>query len=135
MTMTPAQIGEKLTEIHAAIVEKIGAQPWTPPVVDFSSGGKCSIRMYGNSITRKDSHRIKTSSHQSFEAAFIEAFRAISEIPDAETEAKRTFHKNLADVIDEGNGLNLPGDVMAPLNTSMKVMSENLLTHQTEAAE
>ena len=129
MTTTPKQIGEQLVAIHTALVEKIDAQPWTNATLSVKDSGECLIRLYGT-WDMSESSPIAVAKGKTFDAVIKDAFRLIAEIPDANTAAKRKFHKNLANVIDEGNALNLPKDVMAPLNGSMKAMSENLLTHE-----
>lgn len=135
MKTNEAKIAERLVAVHAALVEKTGVQPWVEPSMTIESQGVCTIRLYGNSIARPDSHLLGRATGETFDAAFEAAFQIIAEIPDADTEAKRKFHKNLADVIDEGNGLNMPTEVMAPLSEGMTALSENLLTHEPEVAK
>lgn len=131
MEMTIKQIGEQLVAIQAAIVEKTGKQPFLSTGLNISDSGRLTIHLYReHRAPEQGGYDIGKAVGETYEEVFADAFRIISEIPDANTAAKRTFHKNLANVIDEGNALNLPKDVMAPLNGSMKAMSENLLTHE-----
>ena len=134
MEMTPKEISEQLIAVQAALVDKLGAQPWAGISMNIRQSGTCAIPVYGD-WDNYSTDVIGIAEGKTFAAAFKEAHRIIAEIPDADTAAKRKFHKNLADVIDEGNGLNLPSEVMAPLNNSMKAMSENLLTYQPGASE
>lgn len=64
---------------------------------------------------------------------FSKAFAYIAALPDPEAAAVRAFQRNLADVIDEGNGLNMPNEVMGPLHAGSQALSDNLLTDQREA--
>lgn len=127
--MKEDQITENLVAVHAAYVEKIGGQPQISPSVHISQSGSKIIHLY-----KKGAFDVfATARGDTFAALFYNAFRIIDEIPDAETLAKREFHKNLANVIDEGNALSMPNDVMQPLSNGMKALSENLLTDQRAA--
>lgn len=129
--MTPKEIGEQLVAVHAALVEKLEAQPFIDPSLKIDQAGKCAISLY-TAFVGGDYKVFARISEDNIEAAFKSAFKAIAALPDPETAATRKFHKNLANVIDEGNSLNMPTEVMAPLSEGMTALSENLLTHQPE---
>ena len=131
--MITKEIAAGLVKLQAALVDKLEAQPWTDVALWVTQGGICRIAIYGDSFEYGTS-RIDTAEGDTFEAAFIKAYAMVAALPDKEDAAKHAFRKNLADVIDEGNSLNMPTDVMAPLSDGMKALSENLLTHQVEAA-
>jgi hypothetical protein len=128
--MTEHEIIEQLVAVHTAYVEKVGAQPYIQPNLAVMQSGNIMIPIYHHDKC----DTIDMAKGKSLEAVFADAFRIISEIPDLETAAKRTFHKKLAAVIDEGNALSMPKDVMGPLSDGMKALSENLLTYEKGAA-
>lgn len=125
--MTPKQIGEQLVAIHTALVEKTGEQPFLSICLRLSDAGGCSINLYR--AYNDGDYGVGRAEGDTFEACIADAFRIIAEMPDADEAAKRTFQKNLANVIDEGNSLSMPADVMKPLGEASKALSSNLLTH------
>ena len=64
-----------------------------------------------------------------------DAHDVIAALPDPDIAAKQTFQRNLANVIDEGNALNMPNEVMAPLHQGSQALTENLLTYAPEDAQ
>lgn len=119
MTDIPA----RLTEIHAALVEKIGGQPRLEPILSIYQSGKHCVSLYPNDSC----DRIHTAISDSIEEALTAALDYIATMPDPDARAKITWHKKLGAIIDEGHELALPDDVMKPLRASSHAMSKNLL--------
>ena len=70
---------------------------------------------------------------ESVQDAIQAAFDYIYALPDPETAARTSWHKDLAGVIDRGWSLNLPDEVMTPLRQGSQAMTENLLTKEPTA--
>jgi hypothetical protein len=126
MTLTETEIFARLTALHRALVEKLGAQPFLAPDLRMESGGKCRISIYSPYI-RGDYECLHTSGSDTIVGAFDGAEAFVAAMPDPEAKARRDWHRKLGNVIDEGHALALPDDVMTPLRASSQAMHKNLL--------
>jgi hypothetical protein len=124
--MNYTDIPAQLTSIHAALVEKLQAQPFMEPSMTCRQNGDWSINLYGP-WCKGDYKVIFAAKGNSPHAAITSAINYIADMPDPETAAKQKWHGKLADVIDEGHALALPDAVMQPLRQGSQAMTENLL--------
>ena len=127
--MDTKEIMQRLDALAAAMVEKGVERP--DAELQFGSGNRIAVSV------RSDFEQkffggdwLKLIYADTPEEALDKADAYVAALPDPNTAAKRQFQSNLAKVIDEGNALSLPKDVMGPLSEGMKAMSENLLTDQ-----
>jgi hypothetical protein len=124
MTIEIKDIPAALVDIHTKLVEKLGAQPYLEPQMRVNQSGDWVISIY-KYVHSGGSDRISTDNptdtiKQSL--AFIDA------MVSKEEQRVINWQKDVAKVIDDGHGLNLPDNVMAPLRASSQAMTENLLT-------
>ena len=125
--MNTQDIATRLTAIQSALVEKTGEQPILDISLSVRQSGTASVwlpRGYNNG-----EHDVGTAEAHTIEGALDEAYSLVAAMPDADETKKRDFQKSIAKVIDEGEGINAPAEVMTPLRASMNAMTENLLTH------
>ena len=127
--MTHAEIVARLVALHAALVEKIGGQPYFEPKLTINQSGRCYIHLYQTSRQyADDGHELLHSALGYTPAeALADAEAFVRAMPDPDARARHDWHRKLGDVIDEGHALNLPDEVMQPLRAGSQAMSENLL--------
>lgn len=132
--MNEPEIFARLTTLHSALVEKLGAQPYLGSVdLRMTGGGDCIIAIYDKCHVDGGTEKsLKFVRQPTIDAAFSDAEAFIAAMPDLEAAKLTAWHGKLADVIDEGHDLNLPDTVMTPLRQSSQAMTENLLTHAAE---
>lgn len=121
--MTYEDIPAALTEIHAALVDKLGAQPTIAPSLSIYQSGSHTIGLY----PPKEYKQLFSAKGQTPEEAIRNARDFIAAMMEPETMAKQDWQKSLGKVIDEGHALNLPDEVMQPLRGASQAMTENLL--------
>ena len=130
----------RLTALHAALVEKLGAQPYLGAPTLMMCDERCSIAIWdteeNNGPGRSSClHRAKGDT---IAATLADAEAFVASMPGPLAQAKHDWHRDLAKVIDRGHGLALPDDVMLPLRASSAAMHKNLLaapaTATTEGA-
>ena len=128
--MTESEIFARLTALHSALADKLGAQPWCEPSLIITSGGKCRITIYrAGFYTTSREMVLHTASSETISATLADAEAYVATMPDPVAAQKANWHRKLGDVIDEGHALALPDDVMAPLRAGSQAMTENLLAH------
>jgi len=125
--ITESEIYTRLTALHSALVEKLGAQPYLgQPTIHI--GRNCYIGLWDKSErdggTGKVIHRAIAPT---IAACLADAEAFVAAMPDPEVKARANWHRKLADVIDEGHDLALPDEVMAPLRAGSQAMTENLI--------
>lgn len=120
MTDIPAA----LTEIHSALVDKMGQQPSVAPSMWIAQSGKYRIDLY----PPRKYQSFYTAAATNAEDCIADALAHIAKMPTAEEAEKREWHNDLGKVIDKGHQLALPDDVMGPLRQSSQAMSKNLLS-------
>ena len=126
MTITETEIFDRLTALHMALVEKLGAQPWSEPGLSLRSDGQCYTHLYDCGPYRTN-NLLYTAKGETVVECLAAAEAFIAAMPCPEAKAKRDWHRKLGDVIDEGHGLALPDDVMQPLRAASGAMYKNLL--------
>ena len=124
--MNTKELTSQLVAIHAALVEKINAQPFLPPSLTLRQSGEWSIALHRDYCHGDYELRIVKSDNP--EACIQAALDFIAAMPDPEQAAKQNWQRSLCKVIDEGHALNLPDEVMQPLRQGSQAMTENLLT-------
>jgi len=129
--MTPQQMKSELERANGLLVEKLGKQPYMWLDLRLRDTGRWVVTgAYADSTMKQ---RIAGDFADTPEEAFASIFAVLDALPDPDTAAKWQWQVSLAKVIDEGNALNLPDDVMGPLRQGSQAMTENLLT--SEVAE
>lgn len=130
---TESEIFARLTALHSALVDKLGAQPYIEPSLDLHSGGYALIQIWDRSRNSLGMtpvlHRAKADT---IAACLADAEAFVAAMPDRDAKAKADWHRKLGNVIDEGHALALPDEVMAPLRQGSQAMSENLLAAPVE---
>ena len=122
--MNESEIYARLTALHSALVEKLGAQPYFPPELTLHQRGVWDVALYKDGSPLTTLHRAAAGTPE----ACLEAAHAfVAAMPDRTVKARRDWHDKLATVIDEGHALSLPDDVMQPLRTGSQAMAKNLL--------
>ena len=125
--MTPKKMQDALDKANAALVDKLEKQPFLPLKLLLSDNGMWSVMgAYFDTIMDKC---FSGDQCDTPEEAFANVMQKIAERPAASDAAKVKWHRKLADVIDEGNALSLPDDVMQPIRAGSQAMTKNLLTH------
>jgi len=123
--MTPSEMHAQLDRANGLLVEKLGRQPYMWLHLTLHDTGHWSVGgAYADSTMKQ---RIQGDLADTPEKAFASIFAVLDAMPDPDTAAKRQWQVGLAKVIDEGHGLNLPDDVMAPLREGSQAMTDNLL--------
>ena len=125
--ITEAEIYTRVTALHSALVEKLGAQPYLGETT-INIGSTCFIGLWDKSErdggTGKVIHRAVAPT---IAACLADAEAFVAAMPDPDAKARANWHSKLADVIDEGHALALPDEVMAPLRAGSQAMTENLI--------
>lgn len=125
MSINEIEIAKQLTAIHAALVEKTGEQPFLEPRLVIRQSGKVKIHLYR--AYNDGNYDLGMATADTMEGCIAAAFDFIDKLPDPETAKKRKWHGKLANVIDEGQALNIEDDVMQPIRDGSAAMSKNLL--------
>jgi hypothetical protein len=124
--MTPQQIADRLTAIHSALVEKIGAQPWVAPSLEVRPSGACHIAIYG--ILKE--HGASALAHldaPTFEEVLDKADAFVASLPSPEEAGIRRYMEQVAKTIDVGREENIPDEYVVPFREVQKAMTDNLL--------
>jgi hypothetical protein len=124
--MNTKELTAQLVAMHAALVEKIDAQPFCAPSLKLDTEGNWRVDIWFKFQAGGD-YGPKLFKADTPEASIQAAFDFIAAMPDPATKAKTDWHRKLGDVIDEGHALNLPDDVMTPLRGASQAMTENLI--------
>ena len=124
--MNLKDIPAELTAIHQMIVDHFNAQPFMSPHMTVRQSGLWSIYLYRDH--NGGEYDIAMAKGDTPADAIADAKRILAALPDENTQKKRDWQKKLGNVIDEGHGLSLPDDVLAPLRAGSQAMTENLLT-------
>jgi hypothetical protein len=132
MTTITENLTAKLVALHTALVDKTGEQPFIAPSLRLEQSGTWGINLYRGYNNGKYSLGCVTA--KTPDECLVNAFLAVSDMPNTETKARADWHKDLGNVIDKGHALNLPDEVMKPLRASSQAMTENLLAAPTGAA-
>lgn len=132
--MNTKELTAQLVAVHAALVDKINAQPWFGPRITLRQNGKWEIDLHGADLSGEKCGLIAEANGETPEDCIKAAFNAIAAIPDPAVKAKTDWQKSLGKVIDEGHALNLPDEVMQPLRQGSQAMTENLLAGPGVAA-
>lgn len=119
------EIAARLVAIHSALVEKTGEQPFVDPMIEIRQSGIVRIGLY-RSYNNGD-FILKVVDEDSIPEALDAADAFIAAMPDRADLAKRDFQRDLGKVIEKGEGINAPKDVMSHLRSGMTAMTENLL--------
>ena len=82
--------------------------------------------MYGQKVFNGSDYEVL--SKPTAQEAIAAAFDYINAMPDPATAERHKWHRDLADVIDRGQVMALPDEVMKPLRQGSQAMAENLLT-------
>lgn len=131
--MNNAKMKSELDRANALLAEKLGKPPYL--WLDLTLNDNGSWRVGGAYLYGDMRDRFDGGSHNTPEGAFKLVFEKLAAMPDPDTIKVRKFQKNLAKVIDEGNSLAMPADVMDPLSAGMSALSDNLLTDQRDASQ
>ena len=124
--MTLKEMHKALDRANAALVDKLEKQPFTPLRLSLYDSGKwCCTGAY---IDMEMNERIGGDFFDTPEEAFASVMEKIEKRPKAADAERAKWQRKLADVIDEGNTLSLPDDVMQPLRAGSQAMTKNLLT-------
>ena len=124
--ITETEIFARLTALHSALVEKLGAQPFMAPFV-WVSDRSCRLSVYDKSRSfGGTSDTLYMAKGDTIAACLAVAEAFVASMPDRDAKAKTDWHRKLGDVIDEGHALALPDEVMAPLRAGSQAMTENL---------
>jgi hypothetical protein len=124
--MDTKELTAQLVAIHAALVDKIEAQPAMEPMLSLRQDGEWSMNLYSG-WKNSDYDVLSRITRKTPEACINAAFDFIAAMSDPATKAKTDWHRKLGDVIDEGHALNLPDAVMTPLRGASQAMTENLI--------
>ena len=124
--MNEQQIAAHLVELHAALVAKLGAQPWLEPYVTIYGSGKIHIPIHMANIETKGQSARGTTLEECLDAAFA----IVANMPTPETAALHRHMKLLADVVDHGTANNIPDEYVDPARVTIKAMTGNLLPAQ-----
>ena len=124
--MNLKDIPAELTAIHQMIVDRFNAQPFLEPTLACRQSGAWQIHLYRDH--NGGEYDIAMAKGDTPADAIADAKRILAALPDENTQKKRDWQKKLGNVIDEGHGLSLPDDVLAPLRAGSQAMTENLLT-------
>lgn len=124
--MNTKELTAQLVAIHAALVEKIEAQPFMSPTLSLNGNGDWTVDIWLKFKAGGDYGPFIFKGERP-EASIAAAFAYVAAMPDPEQAAKQAWQKSLGKVIDEGHALNLPDDVMQPLRAGSQAMTENLL--------
>lgn len=117
-------IPAQLVAIHAALVEKLEAQPKMPITMIIHSDGRRTIPFYDID----NYNRIHVAVGHTAQDCIADAFAFIANMPDPENRHLHRHMKMIADVIDHGRENNIPEEYVAPLRDVKSAMTENLLT-------
>ena len=129
--MTPQQIAARLVEIHAVMVDRFDAQPWTGPTADVSQSGKVFIQIYAPRGTDGSiGGHLRAVSGDTFEEALDAALAFVTALPPASETKRRDWQKRLGNLIDDGREIGIETEFLNPLEASMKRLASNALTHE-----
>lgn len=128
-----SEVFARLTALHTALVDKLGAQPFLAPYLLMDQRA-CVIMIYADRAARPSNDVLHTARAATIAAALANAEAFVAAMPDRDAKAKADWHRKLGDVIDEGHALALPDEVMAPLRQGSQAMTENLLPAPAEGA-
>lgn len=114
-----------------AIVVNISNKGWRDAraYVQVESGGRFFCNAAGQPITSTHGERFSTSTFGDTFDQCLEYLEAM-DIPDLDEMAKDDFIKSLAALIDTGNKIGVDIEFMNPLTAAMKLLSENIITHE-----
>jgi hypothetical protein len=130
--MNEPEIFARLAALNAALVHKLGAQPWLPAAILIETDVRLHIRGLRKNGGMPDTLLLAKGASIATVLAEAEAF--VAAMPDPEKRAVTEWHRKLGNVIDEGHALALPDDVMRPLRQGSRAMTENLLAAPEVAA-
>jgi hypothetical protein len=117
-----ADIPAALVDIHAKLVEKLGAQPLFDPYLSIKQNGKWSITLW-----KAEASSLLTCHESTPAQAILVSLQFIASMVGSDEQSVIDWQESLASVIDEGHDLNLPDTVLAPLRASSQAMTENLI--------
>jgi hypothetical protein len=127
--MNEQQIAARLVELHAALVAKLGKQPWMTPYLYIEGSGRIRISIH----TADVSADCQTARGTTFAECFDAAFAIVANMPTPETAALHRHMKMLADVVDHGMANNIADEYVDPARVTIKAMTDNLLPVQIRA--
>ena len=124
--MTPKEIGRRLTEIHATIVDRFDAQPFVEPSVSIHTSGRVSLNIYRD--YNSGNYSLKTISHDTIEGALDEADAFLATLPPINEIRRREFLESLAKLIETGREIGIETDIINPLEATMNRLASNAIT-------
>ncbi len=131
--MTDAEMEAAINDLNAALIKKLGHEPYTKPVLKLHSNGLWSIHYYLDLDLRVESKWVSTPA-----AAFHEINRTIDKMPDGDMRGLSYFHQRADELIDFGRKMNIDPRFLDPIADTSDAIADALssssaLQSQTEA--
>ena len=131
--MTEQEIGDRLTELHSALVDKLGAQPFLDMTASVRQSGRVSINVYRD--YNDGDYMLATPSGDTFAECLDDAAKIIAALPPCSERHLHDFMAQLGKLIDSGREKGIAVEFINPLKATMERLASNAITHrQTEAA-
>lgn len=126
--MTNEEMKAALDRANAALVERIGKQPYMRLALTLRDIGKWQVGsayLDAGMNRRFDGERCDTP-----EEAFASVFKAIAALPSPEEAVTREYLGKVADAIDFATENSIADEYVTPLRGVTCAMTENLLTKE-----
>ena len=125
---TLEKVAANLQIIVDMLLEKEVVMPEVSHTMSSDNVDRDRISMYG-SDKGLDGESYRNFFSHSGENCWVSAYRFADNLPPKQEVHKRTFNKELGDLIDLANSTGIEEEFIAPLKTTRKALTENLLTH------
>jgi len=119
---------ETLDAMEGLLIAKEVSLPDADYILSSNSGGRDRISLYG-SEKGLDGESFRTFYTTEEASCWALAFNFIDNLPTKKEVLKRNFNKELGYLIDLAKETNIEEEFIAPLRTTRKALTENLLTH------
>ena len=120
---------ERLTAIHGALVDKLGAQPFVAPDVKIDSAGKVWISLY-SAWDGGEYKFIARVCKNTIIGALDAAEKAVADMPTADITKKRAAMQKYGEGVDALKSAGFEADFVEPAAQVLQDISKNLLTHE-----
>ena len=130
--MHPQEIGDRLTELHSALVDKLGAQPLLDMTVSVRQSGRVFINVYRD--YNGGDYDLGSASGDTFAEVLDGAAKIIADLPPANVRHLHDFMAQLGKLIDSGRANGIDVEFINPLKTTMERLASNAITHRKSEA-
>lgn len=129
--MTNEEMKAALDRANAALVERIGKQPYMRLDLTLYDNGKWAVG--GAYLDDAMRNRLSGDRADTPEEAFASVFVKIADMPSPEEAVTREYLSRVASAIDYAAENSIADDYVTPLRGVTCAMTENLLTKESKA--